>query len=86
MYYISVPLSVRTPQARIWYVLYICAIKKIPCFYIAKQTKTTKILTFTVIFSKQISLLVRVRTKSKQISTIQVDVLFKLGLLKSRFV
>ena len=35
-----------------------------PCFYIAKQTKTAKILTFTVIFSKQISLLVRVRTKS----------------------
>ena len=26
MYYISVPLSVRTPQARRWYVLYICAI------------------------------------------------------------
>jgi hypothetical protein len=26
MYYISVSLSVRTPQARRWYVLYICAI------------------------------------------------------------
>jgi hypothetical protein len=32
--------------------------KKNPCFYIAKQTKTANILTFTVIFTKQISLLV----------------------------
>jgi hypothetical protein len=94
MYYISVPLSVRTPQARRWYVLYICAI-------ISENTSITEMVCIIYMCHYQWEHLKHgdgmyyIHTRSqrgfvrtppwKQISTIQVDVLFKLWLLKSRF-